>query len=212
LTAGFVGAGLAPGFLPGVEWHRVESTLAWRCVMRHPLSLSTLAILTAAALGAPALAAPVTVANPSACPVELTASQHGLGQLVTVGPNASGVPAPDGNGKHTGLSIDLSMKNTRLQRIVAADLEVHGTSNKSRVLRMNAVADQPIADALRNVHLVSSVPADQTRMRTVSVKDLTSVGWISVMELRYADGSTWHARPGSECRVIPDGMMLIADK
>jgi hypothetical protein len=49
-------------------------------------------------------------------------------------------------------------------------------------------------------------------MRTVSVKDLTSVAWISVLELRYADGSTWHARPGAECRVTPDPMMLIADK
>jgi hypothetical protein len=62
------------------------------------------------------------------------------------------------------------------------------------------------------VHLVSSVPADQTRMRTVSVNDLTSVAWVSVIELRYADGSTWHARPGAECRVTPDPLMLVADK
>jgi hypothetical protein len=44
------------------------------------------------------------------------------------------------------------------------------------------------------------------------VNDLTSVAWILVIELRYADGSTWHARAGSECRVTPDGVMLIADK
>jgi hypothetical protein len=56
------------------------------------------------------------------------------------------------------------------------------------------------------------VPAEQSRTRTVSVNDLTSVAWISVIELRYADGSTWHTRPGAECRVTPDGMMLIADK
>jgi hypothetical protein len=69
-----------------------------------------------------------------------------------------------------------------------------------------------MADAVRNVHLVNSVPADQTRMRAVSVKDLTSVAWVSVIELRYADGSTWHARPGSECRVTPDPLMLVAGK
>jgi hypothetical protein len=74
------------------------------------------------------------------------------------------------------------------------------------------LTSEPTADAVRNVHLASSVPADETRMRTVSVKDLTSVAWISVLELRYADGSTWHARPGAECRVTPDPMMLIADK
>jgi hypothetical protein len=180
--------------------------------MRHPLSLSTL-ILSLAAFAAPAcLAASATVSNPSACPVDLSAAQHGLGQMLAVGPNVPAVPAPDGNGKRAGQSIDLSMKNTRLQRIVAAELEVHGTSNKSRMVRTNAVADEPMADAVRNVHLVSSVPADQTRMRTVSVNDLTSVAWVSVIELRYADGSTWHARRGAECRVTPDPLMLVADK
>jgi hypothetical protein len=185
--------------------------------MRHPLLLSTLAILTAAALAAPvclAAPAPVTVPNPSACPVELSAAQHGLGGLVPVDRNAPAVPAPEGNGKHPGQSIDLSMKNTRLQRIVAAELEVHGTSNKSRVVPANGavLTNEPRADAVRNVEMLSSVPADQTRTRTVAVRDLTSVAWISVIELRYADGSTWHARPGAECRVVPDGMMLIADK
>lgn len=174
--------------------------------MRHPFSLSTLAILAAAILAAPAcLAAPAVVANPSACPVELSAAQHGLGQLVAAGPNA-----PDPN--HAQQSIDLSMKNTRLQRIVAADLQIHGTSNSSRVVRLDAVADEPMADAMRNVHLASSVPADQTRMNTVSAHDLTSVAWVSVIELRYADGSTWHAGPGRECRVTPDPLMLVADK
>jgi hypothetical protein len=115
---------------------------------------------------------------------------------------------------HTGQSVDLSMKNTRLARIVAVELEVHGTSNKSRVIPTGSavLTNERESDAMRNVHLASSVPADETRTRTVSVKDLTSVAWISVIELRYADGSTWHATPGSECRVVPDGMMLIAGK
>jgi hypothetical protein len=179
--------------------------------MRHPLPFSSL-ILSLAALAVPAcLAAPASVANPAACPVELSAAQHGLGQMVAVGANAPTVP-PDAN--HARQSIDLSMKNTRLQRIVAAELEVHGTSSKSRVVPAAGavLTNEPTADTVRNVHLASSVPAEQLRTRTVSVNDLTSVAWISVIELRYADGSTWHTRPGAECRVTPDGMMLIADK
>ena len=181
--------------------------------MRHPFSLSSV-ILSFAAFAAPACLAapaPASVANPAACPVELSAEQRGMGALVAVGPDSPAVP-PDAN--HVGQSIDLSMKNIRLQRIVAAELEVHGTSNKSRVLPAGGavLTNQPTADAVRNVHLVSSVPAEQSRTRTVSVNDLTSVAWILVIELRYADGSTWHARPGAECRVIPDGMMLIAGK
>jgi hypothetical protein len=180
--------------------------------MRHPFSLSSV-ILSLTALAAPAcVAAPVTVSNPSACPVELSAEQHGAGTLVAVGPNAPAIPPP--HASQPQQAIDLSMKNTRLERIVAAELEVHGTSNKSRVTPAGGavLTNEPSADAVRSVRLVSSVPADQTRMRTVTVNDLTSVAWISVIELRYADGSTWHARPGAECRVVPDGMMLIADK
>jgi hypothetical protein len=182
--------------------------------MRHPLAFSILA-LSVAVFGAPACVAapePATVSNPSACPVELSAEQRGMGSVVAVRPGQPDIPPPDM--KHTGQSIDLSMKNNRLQRIVAAELEVHGTSNKSRVVPASgaALTNEPTADAVRNVQLVSSVPADETRRHTVSVKDLTSVAWISVIELRYADGSTWHARPGGECRVVPDGMMLIADK
>lgn len=181
--------------------------------MRHPLSFSSL-FLSLAALAVPAglAAPPATVANPSACPVEMSAAQRGLvGTLIPAAPDAHAAPQ---DSRRMQQSIDLSIKNTRLQRIVAAELEVHGTSDKSRVLPASAavLTTEPTADAVRNVHLVSSVPADETRTRTVSAKDLTSVAWISVNELRYADGSTWHARPGSECRVIPDGMMLIADK
>jgi hypothetical protein len=182
--------------------------------MRHPFSPFSL-VLSFAAFAAPACLAtpaPATVTNPSACPVELSAEQHGGGALLAAGPNASAIPPLSAN--RSGQSIDLSMKNARLQRIVAAELEVHGTSNKSRVMpaRGALITNEPTADAVRNVHLASSVPADETRMRTVSVKDLTSVAWISVLELRYADGSTWHARPGAECRVTPDPMMMIADK
>jgi hypothetical protein len=180
--------------------------------MCHSFSLPTF-VLSLAAFAAPVcLGAPAVASNPSACPVELSAAQHGAGVLIAAGPNAPAVPEPDG--KHAQQAIDLSMKNTRLERIVAAELEVHGTSNKSRVLPAAGavLTNEPRADAVRNVHLVNSVPGDQTRTRTVSVNDLTSVAWISVIELRYADGSTWHARPGSECRVTPDPIMLIAGK
>jgi len=176
--------------------------------MRHPLSFSTL-VLSLAAFAAPAsFAAPATVSNPSACPVELSAAQHNGVTLVPV--DKPGPPSSALDPNHAQQSIDLSMKNTRLQRIVAAELEVHGTANKGRMVRTNAVADEPMADTMRSVHLASSVPADQTRMRTISVKELTSVAWVSVIELRYADGSTWHARPGAECRVTPDPLMLVA--
>ena len=176
--------------------------------MRHPVSLLVSAL--ALAFAVPACFAAPDVVTGSSCPVELSAAQHGLGGLIAVGPKDE-VLQPKNQAQQ---SFDLSIKNTRLQRIVAAELEVHGTANKGRMVRVGAVVltDKPTADAVRNVHLVSSVPADESRTDTVSVKNLTSIAWISVIELRYADGSTWHQHTGAECRVTPDGIMLIAGK
>ena len=178
--------------------------------MRHPFSVPVL-VLSLAAFAAPACLAAPDVVTGSSCPVELSAAQHGLGNVIAVGPSSL---APQPKTDQAQQSFDLSLKNTRLQRIVAAELEVHGTSNKGRMVPAGAVVltDQSTADAVRNVHLVSSVPADESRTNTVSVKNLTSVAWISVIELRYADGSTWHTHRGAECHVTPDGMMLIAGK
>lgn len=194
--------------------------------MRRPnLFLSSLLLFAATALIAhDALSAEsrrVVVQDPAACPVELSATQRSDGMLLNArrrGPGEADPPQAADAKPHQ--SLDFSMKNTRLERIVAAELEVHGTSTRKRVLRADRptaagnvmLTDQPEADAVRHVHLVSSVPAEQSRTRVVSVDDLTSVGWVSVVELRYADGSTWHAGPGRECRVMPDPITLIANK
>ena len=181
--------------------------------MGRPIfSLPSLALLSVTGLLAPiCLASPAVVANPSACPVELSASQRADGVLLAAGSKA---PVPH-EGAKAQQSIDLSMKNSRLQRIIAAELEVHGTAPGARVIPARAASltlDEPNADTVRSVHLASSVPADQMRTRNVAVDGLTSVAWISVIELRYADGSVWHVGPGRQCRVLPDGMMLVANR
>jgi len=129
--------------------------------------------------------------------------------MVTVRPGMPDVPRSDAS--RAQQSFDLSMKNSRLQRIVAAELEVHGTSNKSRVVPAGpaVLTDKPTADAVRNVHVVSSVPADETRTRTVSVKDLTSVAWISVIELRLNAKGEGEGRVSLVGKVAPDASAKI---
>jgi hypothetical protein len=191
--------------------------------MRRPIVTCLLSFAATALLAQGVLCAQsrrVVVQNASACPVELSATQRPDGALLNAGRRGPGEPDPpeaaDGKPRQ---SLDFSMKNSGLARIVAAELEVHGTSAHKRILRADEattgnvmLTDRPAADAVRHVHLMSSVPAEQSRTRLVSVDDLTSVGWISVIELRYADGSTWHAGPGRECRVMPDPITLIANK
>jgi hypothetical protein len=191
---------------------------------RPILSLSSLFLFAATALIAQGVSSAdsrrIVVQNAVACPVELSATQRPDGMLLNAGRRGPGEPdPPQAADARPRQSLDFSMKNTRLERIVAADLEVHGTSTRKRILRADEataanvmLSDRPAADAVRHVHLVSSVPAEQSRTRVVSVDDLTSVGWISVIELRYADGSAWHAGPDRECRVMPDPITLIANK
>lgn len=187
---------------------------------RSIVSLSPLLAFAGAALLAQGVISAqsrrVVVENPAACPVELSATQRADGMLLPAG--RPGQPAAADGRPHQ--SLNFSMKNARLEGIVAAELEVHGTSARNRILRANGITaagnvtltDRPAADAVRHVHLASSVPAEQSRTRVVSVDDLTSIGWISVVELRYADGSTWNAGPGRECRILLDPVMLIANR
>jgi len=173
--------------------------------VRHPFSLPLFSLALAAFSIPACLAIPIASGT---CPVELSATQRGAGQLAAAGSAPSRMGPPQ-------QAIDLSLRNTRLQRIVAVNLQVHGTANKARTVAVNSSVGldiQPVADAVRSVHLESSVPADQSRTSTVAIKGLTSVSWISITELRYADGATWSAGPGRTCDVRPDGMMLIAGK
>ena len=77
-----------------------------------PSSFAPLALLSLAAFAVPSCLAappPATVANPSACPVEMSAAQRGLtGTLTPTGPNAQTPPGT----RRAQQSIDLSMKNS----------------------------------------------------------------------------------------------------
>ena len=174
--------------------------------MRRPTILLSLLILCcAAAPGAMSPAARPVMAS-AACPVEMSAEQARDGALSeAVQPGAAQRPV------HAQQVIDLSLKNSRLARIVAAELEVHGTSAKGRTLNAQAVVlgDSP-SNAVRRVHLAASVPANEQRTHRVSVDALTSVQWIDVLELRYADGSLWSAGPGRVCRVEPNAVLRVA--
>jgi hypothetical protein len=41
-------------------------------------------------------------------------------------------------------------------------------------------------------------------------KGFTSVRWIDLDSITYADGSMWHSSPQRKCQVVPDRFMLVA--
>ena len=137
------------------------------------------------------------------CPVELTAEQAHDGGLALAHNNSSG--------SHSDQVLDLSIRHTGLSRILGAQIEVHGTSPRGRVVALHTTgAANDIADAVRPLQVEASIPANQQRTHRLSLRDLTSVLWIDVVELTYADGSTWHAGQGRTCRVEPSLVVRVA--
>jgi hypothetical protein len=190
--------------------------------MRHPFSLPLLA-LSLAAFAAPAcLAAPDSV-TASPCPVDLTAAQHPGSVLLPADQIHSDDPAVLKPGMAAEQrTLDFSLKNNRLQRIVAVDLAVHGTLHKSGLQRLSSSSaatlepqrfGEPSAhDIVRTIHLSSSIPAGEERTTFLGVHHLTTVSSVDVVALRYADGTTWTAGPGRSCIATVSPLMLIAGK
>jgi hypothetical protein len=150
-----------------------------------------------------------------ACPIGLTATQDSNQSLLRTLRGQAPTPSTD----LPAQALRIAIHNKRLPRIVAVDLDVHGTSPGARIIAKDAAKDalhSPAAfhteDAVKHVHLNSSVASDQRVLEDVTVAALTSVASIEVTELRYADGSVWHASPYAQCETPPDSFMLIADK
>jgi hypothetical protein len=187
--------------------------------MRHPFSLSILALSLAAFTTPGCLAAPDKPTAPLTCPVDLSASQHPGGVLLP----ASQIHYDDQAvlkphmpvGQHT---LDFSVKNNQLQRIVFAELAVHGSvlhgplRPLSGTLEARNANEPSTGDVVRTIQLSSSIPAGEERTSFLGVHNLTTVDSVEIMQLRYADGSTWTAGPARACIAPVSGMMLIAGK
>ena len=135
--------------------------------MRHPFSLPLLA-LSLAAFAAPAcLAAPDSV-TASPCPVDLTAVQHSSSVLLPANEIHSDDPAVlKPNMPANQHTLDFSLKNNRLQRIVSLDLAVHGTLHKGMLHRLSSATAATLEarrfnesspdDVVRTIHLSDSI-------------------------------------------------------
>jgi hypothetical protein len=163
--------------------------------MRSHLLKSSLLLLSVGLVFAlPALATNSSSPRLDACPIGLSAQQDSNQALLATRANPA-VPAQ---------LLRLTIQNKRLPRIVQAEIEIHGTSASGRVVGN----DPHPEDTVKHVTLKSSVRGDQSVIESVTAEDLTSVAFIEVMELRYADGTVWHVSSAAQCMTNPDGFML----
>jgi hypothetical protein len=176
-----------------------------RAASSFPISLAALT-LTAAALTTASLAqsptqSPTTfplITPSTSCPVDLSA-QPG------VGPGMIVVIAGKDNASQ---KLDLQLSNSRDARAVThAQITVHGFTVHGRIPPASNPNPATIA---KQVDLQLTVAPGASTSTGLLFKGFTSVRWIDLDSLTYADGSTWHTSPQHNCQVVPSLLMLVA--
>jgi hypothetical protein len=151
--------------------------------------------------------APATLpaaAPASSCPVSLHALQ-GTGSGLLAVRNADPVPGPL---QH----IHLVLGNGNASRPVTAKIIVRGLSDKSRTLLSTQLSNAERFDNTRTLYVTFTPENGNDVAADLALPGFTSVSSIRLESIGYADGSTWKIATGQVCRVVPDPLMLVADR
>ena len=181
-----------------------------------PFSILPLAIVlaTTSAIGQDAVllrspqVAPSILMQPrtlrAECPVDLKVS-HGPSfqkKETEYGPFAP--PAQEVQGQN----IQLTLTNHSPSEIVSAQITVYGFSDKWRAIPLSGATNSP--DLKKTVTVVLKVKGNDHASRDLSLHRFTSVTYVDLESLTYADGARWDAPSAAACSVTPDGVMLLS--
>jgi hypothetical protein len=104
--------------------------------------------------------------------------------------------------------IQLTMTNPSPKEIVSAQITVYGFSDKWRAIPMAGAKDTP--DLRKTVNVVINVRGNDHASSDLSLNRFTSVAYVDLDSLTYADGGTWKASSPAACSVTPDLFMLVS--
>lgn len=117
---------------------------------------------------------------------------------------ASRYPAPPRSiGLHVGVTpFLLAEKKTA----VAATVEVHGASG-ARLMQIGSSTDRTDNESFS----IAPSPLQHGGLlaATIYTHRLTSVQFVELKEVRYADGSSWREPAEGACQFVPNGFMLV---
>jgi hypothetical protein len=119
---------------------------------------------------------------------------------------------PDANGDvgHDGsaMQIRLTLTNPNLRKIVAALVTVHGSNGDWQWLPTGSRTK--IGEVSKTIE-VSFDPGQGADVDAfLALRGFTTVSFIALNSVTYADGSMWTVRATNACQVAPDPLMLIA--
>jgi hypothetical protein len=140
---------------------------------------------------------PFSPATSELCPIGFVARIDGRAIARTV---------EDEKKNGDGPLLELSFKRRDAQKILSANVIVHGLYSSNRYLPVNKPSDENRTQAfqLDRNHAASGLTAAEVR-----VNQMLFVNWVEVTELKYSDGSAWHASSEGQCRAVPSKLLLI---
>jgi hypothetical protein len=105
-----------------------------------------------------------------------------------------------------GPLLELTFKRRDAQKILSANVIVHGLYSSNRYLPINKPSDE---NRMQTFQLDQNDGASGLTAAEVRVNQMLSVSWVEVTELKYSDGSAWHTSSEGQCRVVPSKLLLI---
>ena len=137
------------------------------------------------------------------CPVDLTAQQRSAGELIATG---SAAAAPD-NAARQG--VHFVLRNEGDREIVSLSGTLHGLSPR---LRMLPAAPQPKEDVTQAFHLRRKIAEGGSGDSELWMDQVSTIRWIDLESITYADGSVWRPSAQSRCRAVPDPLVLVSSR
>ncbi|HEY4357893.1 MAG TPA: hypothetical protein VGN16_19230 [Acidobacteriaceae bacterium] len=155
-----------------------------------------LLLLVAPALAAHAQGTPVTRTfsgdGSQNCPIVASAQRWASSGLALAGKPGR---TPD------NATLYLHFNATGGNKVVAARIVLHGTTAAPRAELAGGVNTGDLSES-RDLN-------GDLRDTSVALSKIVNVRWLSIAELRYADGTTWHESGQAYCHITPNGFRLV---
>jgi hypothetical protein len=90
--------------------------------------------------------------------------------------------------------------------IVSATLVVNGFDGKNRVVQTGSSS----GTAIRTLRAAFTRETKDTFSANIDIPGFTAVTSLRLMDVTYADGSTWSSSSANPCHAVPDPLMLVA--
>lgn len=184
--------------------HRIAATIALLVCAGVALSASAQDPSKPQSTTTPSVSLPANAVFGGGCPVLMDARQGVWDHTIRVR-NGENEKMKGGFGQR----ISLTLTDIHAGPIVAATVRVLGLSGQNRMLNTSEMSNGA-PDKSRVIRLTAFTAARSGATADLYAPGFTAVTSIQLLEVTYADGSTWKINDSNACRVAPDPLMLIA--